>query len=84
MARPEKNCGERVGDLDYGPQLADCVSWKSFPLWSRCSLSTERDADSDELKGMKCFVTNTSQMSRFNSPLLPGTRESENSAFSFC
>ena len=34
------------------------------PLWTSVSLSTERDADSDELKGMKCFVTNTSQVSR--------------------
>lgn len=34
------------------------------PLWTLVSLSTEKDADSDELKGMKCFVTNTSQMSR--------------------
>jgi len=34
------------------------------PLWTSVSLSTEKDADSNELKGTKYFVNNTSQMSR--------------------
>lgn len=60
-----------------------CVSLgKSLPLSGPRCLYPQRDADSDELKGMKCFVTNISQMSRLLSTLLPGTRESENSAFS--